>query len=140
MSLFIDCGKITMKHEPTDGYVDLFAVIPHTPGRVLGSHVATMQWKEVSDGVLDTPLLTLSRQQAQRLVDDLHAAGFRPSTAAKLEEPLRTLLQQSTHYARRAGFFEAALSLIAQGHSDIDAKAAARRALDGAGDQFVRSH
>ena len=78
-------------------------------------------------------------------MDDLHAAGFRPSTAATLEEPLRTLLQQSTHYAGRAGFFEAALTLIAQGLDCADAKVAAKRALMRAGDridfdQFVRSH
>jgi hypothetical protein len=129
-------GRLAAKADPLNDGVTLHAIIPHTNLRVMGmgTHVARASFSEIAPDAMIPTLLSLDRSQTQKLVDDLHAAGFRPSTAAKLEEPLCTLLQQSTHYARRAGFFESALWLISQGHDGVDAKAAARRALVGVGE------
>ena len=44
-------------------------------------------------------------------------------------DALRTAMQQASYYARRSGFFEGALMLIAKGYSDINAADAAKRAL-----------
>jgi hypothetical protein len=44
-------------------------------------------------------------------------------------DALRTAMQQASYYARRAGFLEGALMLIALGYSDIHAADAAKRAL-----------
>jgi len=134
MDNFTRHGRIAARHEPIKDLVEIYAVIPHVDRHIIGTHAATADWNELRENTSAPSLLTLSRQQAQKLVDDLHAAGFRPSTAAKLEEPLRILIQQSTHYARRAGFFESALWLISQGYDGVDAKAAARRALVGVGE------
>jgi hypothetical protein len=127
-------GRLAAKSDPINDGVTLHAIVPYKSGLVLGCHAATASFSEISPEAMTPTLLGLNRSQTQGLVDDLHAAGFRPSTAAKLEEPLRTLLQQSTHYARRAGYFEGALWLISQGYGDIDAKAAAKRALAGVGE------
>ena len=136
MSMWSQYGRIAAKADPINDGVTLHAIIPHTDLRAMGmgTHVARASFSEIAPEAMTPTLLALNRSQTQRLVDDLHAAGFRPSTAAKLEEPLRTLLQQSTHYARRAGFFEGALRLISQGLYGLDAKLAARRALEGVGE------
>lgn len=46
-------------------------------------------------------------------------------------------LDQMLYYARRSGYLEGALWVIAQGASGVDAKVAAQRALDAVGDDWM---
>ena len=46
-------------------------------------------------------------------------------------------LDQMLYYARRSGYLEGALWVIAQGTSGVDPKVAAQRALDAVGDDWM---
>ena len=46
-------------------------------------------------------------------------------------------LDQMLYYARRSGYLEGALWVIAQGASGVDPKVAAQRALDAVGDDWL---
>ena len=48
-----------------------------------------------------------------------------------------TTLDQMLYYARRSGYLEGALWVIAQGSSGVDAKVAAQRALDAVGEDWL---
>ena len=48
-----------------------------------------------------------------------------------------TTVGQMLYYARRAGYLEGALWVIAQGTSGVDPKVAAQRALDSVGEDRV---
>ena len=48
-----------------------------------------------------------------------------------------TTLDQMLYYARRSGYLEGALWVIAQGASGVDAKLAAQRALDAVGEDWL---
>jgi hypothetical protein len=48
-----------------------------------------------------------------------------------------TTLDQMLYYARRSGYLEGALWVIAQGTSGVDPQVAAQRALDAAGDDWM---
>ena len=48
-----------------------------------------------------------------------------------------TTLDQMLYYARRSGYLEGALLVIAQGTSGVDPKVAAKRALDAVGDDWM---
>ena len=48
-----------------------------------------------------------------------------------------TTLDQMLYYARRSGYLEGALWVIAQGASGVDAKVAAQRALDAVGEDWL---
>lgn len=53
-------------------------------GRVMGgaTKVATVQWEEIADNAEMKPLLSISMEQAQVLMDDLWNAGVRPTEGA----------------------------------------------------------
>lgn len=48
-----------------------------------------------------------------------------------------TTVGQMLYYARRAGYLEGALWVIAQGTSGVDPQVAAQRALDAAGEDWL---
>jgi hypothetical protein len=55
------------------------------------------------------------------------------------DEPLRTAMAQAAYYARRAGYLEGALWVIAHGHSGVDPLTAAARVLEAVGeDEYAR--
>jgi hypothetical protein len=79
MSMWSQYGRLAAKDDPINDGVTLHAVIPHTNLRVMGCHAATASFSEVPADAATPTLLSLNRPQTQRLLDDLWAAGFRPS-------------------------------------------------------------
>ena len=53
------------------------------------------------------------------------------------DEDTSTAVGRMLYYARRAGYLEGALWVIAQGKSGVDPKVAAQRALDAVGEDVV---
>lgn len=49
----------------------------------------------------------------------------------------QTTAGRMLYYARRSGYLEGALWVIAQGHSEVDPQVAAQRALDAVGEDRV---
>lgn len=71
-------GQLRARYDALTDGVALFAIIPHTPQHVRGTHCGTVEFREIpADGERPT-LLTLNREQASKLMSDLWADGFRP--------------------------------------------------------------
>lgn len=71
-------GQLRARYDTLTDGVALFAIIPHTPQHVMGTHCGTVEFREIPADGERPKLLTLNREQSAKLMSDLWASGVRP--------------------------------------------------------------